>query len=575
MKSFERYKEQKIEESLLGDIIVKAKNGVTCFFDKVKNVLLPAYNPVVMNGFDENGIMVLTGGKPVDVFKLASKRDDEILDKSNNTMLRNLNNLISVFSKKSNAIQEAYGDALSGFGKRDNYTGEIKLRDKAGGRTPTNLIPDVEISDVEDDLWTIVSNITSGGAKGRHFANPHLYFGSPGVGKTTVVKAFVDSYNALNKKQDEKIGLIYVDCSHLSPESFTLMMPTTTVKKKSIIRKILGFLDKEQEDKYVESVPNAWLPCYKPTGDPEIDKKENMIANGNVSVKGNTVNGGIILLDELLRVQNGNVFGNLMSIINERQIQGWQIGDKWSFVMLSNRPNDDKAIADMVEEAPPALFDRCTVSNVIPNMDQWLKWGRRTGYILPQILDFVEQNPEYFCTLLDNSMKSGELIGSSPRKWQQLSENLVEFVGGQNMKAGAHTYNNWLDLPQKKIHKVIKQTVGIEIADAMIVNLPQWIDNAKKHPADNDDDSDSTTDNITSFIRVVKKLMQEEAKSLSRGDKNTLKSYLYNMDNEEANRLISKLINLWEGESTDIVSSIAEVIANCKPDLKGRIESYI
>lgn len=573
MKSFESYKEQKIEEGLLGDIIVKAKNGVTCFFDRVKKALLPAYSPVVMNGFDENGIMVLTGGKPVDVFKLASKRDDEILEVPDNAMMRNLNKFVSTFSQKGNTIREAYGDALSGFGKIDNETGETRFRDKPGGRTPTNVIKDIEIDDVQDNLWTLVSNIVNGGAHGRRFANPQLYFGSPGVGKTTVVKAFVDSYNAANKKQEEKIGLIYVDCSHLSSEAFTLMMPTTTVKKKSIIRKILGFLDKEQEEKYVESVPNSWIPCYKPTGDPEIDKKENMIANGNVSVNGNTVNGGIILLDELLRVQNGNVFGNLMSLINERQIQGWQIGDKWTFVMLSNRPNDDKAIAEMIASAPPALCDRCMVSNVIPNIDQWLEWGHRTKYVLPQILDFVEQNPEYFCTLLNNSMKSGELVGSSPRKWQQLSENLVEFVGGQNMRAGEHLYNNWLELPQKKIYNVISETVGVEIADEMITKVPQWIADAKKHPA-GDDDSNSTTDNITAFIKAVKQLMQDDVKSLPKPDKVKFQSLLTLMDNEEANRLISKLINLWEGESSDIVSSIAQFISKYKPDLKGRLESY-
>lgn len=573
MRTFQEYKEYQIQESLIGDIATKVKDGVTFFFDKVKNVLLQAVHPAAMDGYNEKGVSVYTSGEKVP--QVPSLPYDTTYNEPSSNELNNLKELIREFSNNKNNISEAYGDALSGFGEMDS-SGTWQQKPRQIGDSEEyalNTIIDILLPDAQKRILNDIPYVINhGDSRGMHHIVPVVLFGSPGIGKTSIVKGLITEYNKKQASDDTKLGFIHIDCANLGLDSLSLVMPTRQVQKNKIIKQKLGMKDNGEEESYIEDIPKSWLPCYKPTGDPEEDKKRDMIANGNVTLDGVTLNGGVILLDELLRVQDSGVFGQLMNIINDRKYNGYVLGSKWSIVMVSNRPNDDSKVMNMLSQAPKAMFDRCHVYNVIPDAASWIKWARETGRVDPMLLDFIQEDKaKRFANLNNNDITAGELVGTTPRKWENVSIILNTRVARYNEEEGTN-YESWLDLPTEELKEIFSGTVGAEMwNDFYSTTLPILKRQSKKRKGDQKE-GDSAID----IIKCMDIIEDKESSNEEISDaKNMLKNMLDKASIAYINSVMSKKIQEWGTRTNKRRSYISKCIVSVFPDLKGRLEDYI
>lgn len=572
MRTFQEYKEYRIQESLIGDIATKVKDGVTLFFDKVKNVLLQAVHPAAMDGYNEKGVSVYTSGEKVP--QVPSLPYDTAYNEPSSNELNNLKKLIREFSNNKNDVREAYGDALSGFGEKAS-DGEWRWKYRQIGDSEeyaTNSIIDIMLQDAQKRILNDIPYVINhGDSRGRHHIVPVVLFGSPGIGKTSIVKGLVTEYNKKQSSADTKLGFIHIDCANLGLDSLSLVMPTRQVQKNKIIKQKLGMKDNGEEESYIEDIPKSWLPCYKPTGDPEEDKKRDMIANGNVTLDGVTLNGGVILLDELLRVQDSGVFGQLMNIINDRKYNGYVLGSKWSIVMVSNRPNDDSKVMSMLSQAPKAMFDRCHVYNVIPDAASWIKWARETGRVESILLDFIQEDKaKRFVNLDNNDITAGELVGTTPRKWENVSIILNTRVARYN-EEGAN-YESWVDLPEDELKEIFCGTVGTEMwNDFRSSFLPIVKYNSKK--SKNEQKEGGSTIDIIKYMDIIED--KESSNEQISDAKNMLKNMLDKTSITDINTVISKKIQEWGTQTNKRRSYISKCISSFFPDLKGRLDDYI
>lgn len=259
-----------------------------------------------------------------------------------------------------------------------------------------------------------------------------LFFGAPGIGKSTVPKAIIKEYNKDLANDADKLALISVNCANIAAGDFFMPSMPEPRNFQQLITKTPDMfcgvdfegMDDDKKDELMKNLrmsgnkvenaaPVCWLPVYKPTGDDELDYILNAAANGYLDVKKEmsyedvkradgttkriakpttkfsvTGGGGIILLDELLRADPG-VFKQLMNFLLDGTFDGWYLGDKWTIIACSNRPCDDKQIQKIYKEMGSAERNRFTgVYNLIPDKDQWIAWAKKAGFE-DIIFDFI------------------------------------------------------------------------------------------------------------------------------------------------------------------------------------------
>ena len=221
-------------------------------------------------------------------------------------------------------------------------------------------------------------------------STPLLIWGAPGIGKTQIVK------QVLAKVTESKGELIDLTVSRLAPDDFFLPMV-------------------DRESGTATDIAKNWLPVYKVTGDAETDKIANNIANGGTKDKPG--NGGVIFFDEITRT-NKTVQDICLKLIDERQISGYKLGDKWAIIAASNRPDDDP---DSVLEIGTALKNRFMHINFVPTVEDWKDWAK-DNLEYPEIADFVSIVKEYFYNLDNDSSKT---VFATPRSWANASRQLA------------------------------------------------------------------------------------------------------------------------------------------------------
>ena len=246
------------------------------------------------------------------------------------------------------------------FGNRLDEKRASYLKPGEGLHIHTDTIP--ELKEKIHQLVFKAHNRNKKGGPNRNL----LVFGAPGIGKSTVPKIVIEEYNK-NKSLNDSISLISVNCANLSPGDF--MMPTipqpkdilSYIKNHKDMPEFANFdkmseQDKEKLEKAISqqkvsgSAPQSWLPCYKTSGDPDIDVLLDAEANGNTTVdvynprnNKTTGSGGILLLDELFRADPA-IFDQLMTFLLDRKMGEWILGSKWVIIACSNRPIDSKLI---------------------------------------------------------------------------------------------------------------------------------------------------------------------------------------------------------------------------------------
>lgn len=580
MKRFNEYKEEKIYEGLLGDIYTKVKGSVIYFFDKVKKALLLAISPESIDGYNKNGIRVATQGEELPQVKKATpyygKEETSAVEK------RNIKAFVAAMTADPDDVNEA---AVDGFGEI-SALGGYQWKTRQDGSPANNTIGDVDTAFVKR---FVLSNLIKVSNTKRKHSAPVLFFGAPGVGKTSIVRAVISAYN--ETCQTSKKGIISIDCANLGLDSLSLVMPTRD-NTASDIAKAVGIPDDKQIDiarEVVTDMVKQWLPCYKPTGDPELDAKKDAIANGHVSVNGITTDGGIIVFDELMRVQDPGVFGQLMNLINDRKLGDWVLGSRWSIVCISNRPNDDRAVATALKNAPSAMFNRFSgVYNVNPDLQEWLAWANggankesfdfsnshdikeRSAHVDPRITDLIRKNPKLFSNIESNEPQVGEIAGATPRSWTNLSVYLWD-------AADANGLEDWVLFPINDLKNVIYGIIGKEFGSVVVDSIPGWktaLKNKNKDNKNNKEGNDS--EEAAALLDLVDKMEKitdpAEMKSAAR----ELSTMFKDLGEDITNSIMSAKIAEWKSKPiTKQIRAIVTVLIKTFPELKGRFGNLL
>lgn len=279
-----------------------------------------------------------------------------------------------------------------------------------------------EVGDIykEDFIWHLQD------ALDRPQEKKLLIWGAPGIGKTAIAKQVVEKYNG---------RIIGVQLSSMIPDDWNLPA-----------------LEKDEKGKLTAiDLPKTWLPVYQETGDPEVDKERDMIANGGYKEKNGTKvegRGGILFLDELTRAKPG-VLTTCLTLINEGEIAGYRLGSKWAVVSAANRAEDEPNLDD-IAELGTAMGGRLAQANYILRFKDWKEYAISKG-IRQEILDFIEMNQDFFY-----KWRRGSTLGANPRSWEKASQTLDK-------------YYKWAEENDKKVDKkgiinVLKLDIGMPIA---------------------------------------------------------------------------------------------------------------
>lgn len=295
-----------------------------------------------------------------------------------------------------------------------------------------------------------------------------LVFGAPGIGKSTIPNQVIAKYNSDDKREDkDKISLIDINCALIAEGD--LIMPTMP-KEIDITHEIedfkevypesaeyIGSLTRQERDNLIMSIkqsgqfkssdaPKSWLPSYRKTGNTKLDRMLNEYANGGVYTVNDeemgeettykTGSGGIILLDEFLRANEG-VFDQLMNFFLTRRIQDWQLGSKWCIIACSNRPSDDKKVSDVWKSwnDSPASKDRFAyMFQMKPDKDLWIKYMRKQGFD-QLFIDFIfdpksmagDEYPRWHSAVRRGTGESKQVEPISPRRWEEINKAVSNY----------------------------------------------------------------------------------------------------------------------------------------------------
>lgn len=322
-----------------------------------------------------------------------------------------------------------------------------------------------------------------------------LVFGAPGIGKSTVPNAVVKEYNSRLNSQEDMISIININCANLKAGDF--MMPTMP-REVNITDEIENFKDafpqanaalaelNPEQKKQIANVmyhsqikatdaPKSWLPSYRRTGNDFIDGLLNDAANGGVydndghSVK--TGGGGIILFDEFLRC-DPDVFGELMNFLNDRQLNGWVLGDRWTIIACSNRPQDDGQVAEVWGSWYGAARDRWDkIFQLIPTPEEWKEWAREKGCD-ELLLDFIfdkegmsgDEYANWHSMVTNGAGASHQAKPVTPRQWERVFTQFTDYEID-------HDYTDISEMSEKEIYDELKGSFGEEF----IRELTEWL----------------------------------------------------------------------------------------------------
>ena len=330
-----------------------------------------------------------------------------------------------------------------------------------------------------------------------------LFFGAPGIGKSSIPNAVITAYNKhMANDKSKMMTLISVDCGLL--EEGSLMMPTMPqeVNVEEVLRDFKDtfpqaneYLDKlnvgSKDAKKIASTlsgfvlkvkdsPKAWLPSYQRSGNDDINFVLNAYANSGVYVDEKrksieTGGGGIILFDELLRADPG-IFKQLMCFLLTRNLNGWELGDKWTIIACSNRPCDDVRVEKVWKEwkGSPAGNDRFQRTfQLIPDPEQWKEWIKQKR-VDQLFLDFIfdpqsktgdGEYPRWHSMVKNGAGNSKMDNPIGPRRWEDVIKHF-------NQYESKHGYKDMSEMDLSEI----KEELGGYFDEVFIDVFIDWLD---------------------------------------------------------------------------------------------------
>jgi MoxR-like ATPase len=371
-------REQILNEATIGDWFNKTKGLIKGVFKKIGNFFVALYKdkilPVVIPV--NIGILFKQGKLPKAIHFVASESDVE-LEPSLST-LRNTDAI-------RNRVEQSYlRDAAlnKNRGKLKESLKILNIRKKLSeGIVPLKYSGEDKVRNVSTEflIKRILMQVKNPSL------TPPLIWGAPGIGKTAITNAVIESLGPGYR-------LIDVQTSKMAPDDWTLpAIYKVTVEGGKELTK-------------AQDIPKNWLPVYTPTGDPEIDAKSNDKANDG--------EGGIIFLDELSRASQ-EVQNTCLKLVHQRMIGDTVLGSKWAIVAATNREEDDPEGGQT--KIGSALANRFQHWNFVPSVDEWISWAKGKK-LDDRITIFVEFNRDHFY-LFDNEA----MVNTTPRSWEALS----------------------------------------------------------------------------------------------------------------------------------------------------------
>jgi len=402
----------------------------------------------------------------------------------------------------------------------------LEAKEDIEGHTFVNIdAPNWNSKQVRNYIYTILRRIRKRGKVNPETEPTLIVWGAPGIGKTAMAEDMVDAVNTEfeAKTDEEKMGIIIVDCTNLGAGDLSMPMPVKNAdvaaliasnKEAQELKKKYGFTDEDFADvEFAKSndAPKTWLPVYKPTGDKQKDEVLDAYVNGAVvdvydkygmktGEYTKTGRGGILLFDELFRTtakENLMIIAQLMK--ERRTMGGYVLGSKWYIMAASNRPTDDTDIAKRFAEAPDAMKSRPKHCNYVPTFGEWKKWASEKGRIDPWTINWIgEDTKKRWHNIDPEHNRSGYVVRMvCPRSWTQVMRELNQHCDDYDI-----TDHNFTKLP----NGLWKQTMESHLPDDIVqdymdaypreggTNVKWTYDYIIEHPKEKiTDDTTSTT----------------------------------------------------------------------------------
>lgn len=357
-------------------------------------------------------------------------------------------------------------------------------------------------------------------------------FGAPGIGKTSIPKNIIRDWN--KNHPNAKKSIIIIQCGDLELGGFNIPMPRfsslgETIYANPKVRKSLieqGMtdeqLDKLKGTKFLRTFesPKTWLPVWCKNGTDDEIKAGQAQANGRTNLKKKEIGksgkyeyvreesteGGLIIFDEFLRA-DPELFKTIMQLVQERTIGNGEyvLGTAWGIVLCSNRPVDDKEVADRWSGQTPAMGNRSLggIYNFIPDFYEWLEWAKTDGHFDESTIAFLSQeaggNKEVYQNVAskdgvlkdvtvfknwhtidpDKFYSGQEPIPTTPRGWSALMKWVRTKMRIDGLDSIFDIENTAL---RNKAHAVIGTDIGDAYADFMEKQKRLYASGARPKP---------------------------------------------------------------------------------------------
>lgn len=257
---------------------------------------------------------------------------------------------------------------------------------------------------------------------------PIFIYGAPGIGKTQIVAQVCDELG--QELYGDALNLLNVDGENAEPVDFAGVPSVVTMEEPDPSKNFPG-------RGVTRSNINIDILPY--------DNGENGL-------------GGIIFIDELNRMPQ-EVIKIFMKLAQSRRVgNNYNIPNRWYIVAAGNRKIDDPR---EVAELGTALRDRFEAINFLPTVKGFRKYIEGSRYkkiVLPELLDFLEFQKNYFHNL-DPDLKKTKY--ATPRAWVDASLSLKRAIKELEEKGITQ-------IPEDVIKKEFSKNVGNDATVAFL-----------------------------------------------------------------------------------------------------------
>lgn len=353
-----------------------------------------------------------------------------------------------------------------------------------------NILPDKLEEEIEThvEAYKKINRIHKLGQQDitkKDHPKPYLILGTFGIGKTEILRAISqDNLRAFNMCLIDRdaftLPYLKKELVPSRPASQEQMTPMGGENVEDYQRRAQSKTEEETGYVYRSGVaPTLLLPLYNATiTDPELRRQAELAVEPDGEF-------GIIYFDEITACRDSSLLDSMLTIINEREINGWRLGEKWMIIASGNRAKDLNDSDELPFFQKSALHDRFgQIWNLIPDVKMWLRWAKsqqyRTEYgDVPEfdetILDFIESDENWIHTWTPDLVKSGEMKYATPRGWEEIAlimrRKQEEYFASEakRKKYGIKPARSVeeIELPLDQIEWIVKSKMGNEVGAAI------------------------------------------------------------------------------------------------------------